>query len=66
MPGASRSTGPILTPSLDEFLTANRPWLERACRRRGAGETVTDLPLVGEVLGTYRTMLEALAAVEGP
>lgn len=64
--GVSLDWEAILTPSLDEFLTANRPWLERACRRRGAGETVTDLPLVGEVLGTYRTMLEALAAVEGP
>ena len=52
----------ILTPALEDFVRAHRPWLAKACARRPADATVDKLPAVGEVFGTYRGMLEALTA----
>ena len=54
----------ILTPKLDDFASAHRPWLAEACVKRRADATVDRLPAVGAVFGTYRTMLEALTAAE--
>ena len=54
----------ILTPQLDDFNRAHRPWLAKACVRRPADATVDKLPAASDVFGTYRSMLEALTAAE--
>jgi hypothetical protein len=50
----------ILTPKLEDFTNAARPWLLARCRRRA--QPVDQLPAVASVFGTVRSMLEALVA----
>ena len=48
----------ILTPSLVEFTSRTREWLLPMCKP--CTSVVDELPQVAEVMGSFRTMLEAL------